>query len=81
MPSASRRRIDSILYGFPELVTKLLGNFHVGWTLLLPFPLHTRHAPSRQPAGNDQIVVAQVGIDVQGQAVHGDPAGDAHSEG
>lgn len=43
--------------------------------------LHARHGPAGEAAGDDEAEVGEVGGDVEGQAVGGDPLADADAHG
>jgi hypothetical protein len=45
------------------------------------FALHRGHRLRGDPAGDDQVEVAEVGVYVEGEAVRGDEAGDVHADG
>lgn len=42
---------------------------------------HAGHCPTREAAGDDEVEVGEVGVNVEGEAVHGDPAADADAHG
>lgn len=63
-----------------ELLNKCLLHFVHRWRCAEDFG-HARDAAAGKPTGDDEVEVGEVWVDVEGEAVHGDPAAYADAHG